>query len=433
MALGGGTWTAQDKILPGSYINFVAKAATVGIHSRGIAAMGLTLNWGPDDAIFEVTAAEFKKNCRKYFGYATDADEMLNIREIFKGATKLIAYKLNTGGAKASNTFGTAKYKGTRGNDITIVIAANVDDATKFDVVTKLGNVTVDTQTVAAATALVNNDWVDFKTTATLAAATSVMTGGTNGTASGTSHQAFLDALESYSFNALGLDSTDETTLALYVAYVKRLRDTLGMSFQLVVYSNAADYEGVINVKNTVKDSGASAAALTYWTTGKEAGCSLSSSLTNATYDGEYTVSADFTQSQLEEAIMKGQFAFHKVGDEIHVLEDINSLVTYTETKNKYFSMNDVIRTLDDINTSIATLFATSYIGKIRNNNSGRVGLWADIVALHKDLEQLGAIEDFQSSDLTVEEGTDKDSVVVTEAVTVTQAMGKLYMTVTVQ
>ncbi|MFN1915589.1 hypothetical protein ACK2IE_21710 [Clostridioides difficile] len=35
----------------------------------------------------------------------------------------------------------------------------------------------------------------------------------------------------------------------------------------------------------------------------------------------------------LEEALKTGKFIFHKVGDEVHVLEDINTFVSFTDDK----------------------------------------------------------------------------------------------------
>lgn len=45
MALGGGTWQSQNKILPGAYINFISKdMAGSALSERGVAAAPLTLS-----------------------------------------------------------------------------------------------------------------------------------------------------------------------------------------------------------------------------------------------------------------------------------------------------------------------------------------------------------------------------------------------------
>lgn len=427
MALGGGTFVTQNKVLPGSYINFISLAtAAAALSDRGIAAMGLELNWGVDGEIFEVTNSDFQKNSMKIFGYAYTADELKGLRDLFRNVKTLYAYKLTSAGAKAANTFATAKYCGTRGNDLKISISANVDVPAKFDVKTYLGALLVDTQTVASAAGLVDNDFVTFKAGAVLAVTASTpLTGGTNGAVDGTAHQAFLDKAESYSFNAIGYVGTDDTTKALYVAYAKRLRDELGIKFQVVVFGKAADHIGVVNVKNSVD--------LVYWVTGIIAACEVNKSNLNKKYDGEFAVSADYTQAQLEAAIKAGEFTLHKVGSDIRVLADINSLVTTTDSQGDIFKENQTIRVIDQIANDIAVLFNTKYLGQIPNDASGRISLWTDIVKQHQELQNIRAIENFKDADVTISQGDAKKSVVVGDAVTVVNAMGQLYMTTIVQ
>lgn len=63
---------------------------------------------------------------------------------------------------------------------------------------------------------------------------------------------------------------------------------------------------------------------------------------------------------------------------------------------------------------------------------SGRTSLWSDLVKIRTQLQELGAIEGFTDSDVTVAQGDSKKAVVITSAITVVNAMGKLYETVTV-
>ena len=185
-------------------------------------------------------------------------------------------------------------------------------------------------------------------------------------------------------------------------------------------------------MKNKVTDSGANEASLVYWVTGAECACAVNSSVTNKTYDGEFTVFADYTQSDLEKAIKNGEFTFHKVGNDINVLTDISSLTTLTEDKNELFQSNQTVRVCDQIGNDIAVLFNTKYIGKIPNDKSGRVSLWTDITKYMKELLILRAIEDFTDDDVTVSAGQTKKAVVVDAKITVVNAMEKLYMTVRV-
>ena len=105
MALGGGTFLTQNKVLPGAYINFVSAAkASAALSDRGYAAMGIGLDWGPENQIFEVTNGDFQKTSLKMFGYDYTADELKGLRDLFINLSTLYAYRLTSGGTKAENT-----------------------------------------------------------------------------------------------------------------------------------------------------------------------------------------------------------------------------------------------------------------------------------------------------------------------------------------
>ena len=433
MALGGGTFVAQNKVLPGAYINFVSLAsASATLSDRGVATMPLVLDWGVEGAVFEVTNADFQKNSMKIFGYPYDHEKMKGLRDLFRNINTLYAYRLNGGGTKASNNFAVAKFGGVRGNDLKIVIQKNVDDQSMFDVKTVMNTTVVDTQTVASAADLVANDFVTWKTAALAETAGIAFAGGTKGTVDGAAHQAYLDKIESYSFNALGVVTTEESIKGLYTAFVKRMRDEVGVKFQAVIYQKAADYEGVVNVKNKITDAGWDESALVYWVTGISAGCAVNKSNLNKVYDGEFTVDVNYTQAQLTKAIQAGEFALHKVGSDIRVLEDINSLVTTTDTKGDVFKDNQTIRFADQSANDIAVLFNTKYLGVVPNDAAGRISLWADVVKYFEQMQDIRAIENFSDKDVIVTMGNTKKAVVIDAAVETVNAMSKLYMTVTV-
>lgn len=432
MALGGGLFLTQNKVLPGHYMNFVSKArASANIKDRGFVGLPMCLNWGVDEKVFTVENAEFQKDSMKIFGYSYDADEMKNFRELFLNAQIVNFYRLNSG-EKASNTYGTAKYSGTRGNDIKLVIQTNVDEPTKFDVITYLGTVKVDAQLVTTASELKDNDYVVFKKDATLEATPGIaMTGGTNkADITGADHQTALAKLEAYSHNVLICTAVDETIMKLYAVYVERLRDEVGVKLQTVVHGLAGDYPGVINVKNTVSDEGAVGNELVYWVGGAEAACPINKTISNQTYDGEYTIEAEYTQTELEKAVLAGEFVFHKVGTEIRVLEDINSFVSFTEEMNKSFSKNQVIRVLDQYGNDIAAMFNDKYNGNMQNDEDGRISFWGDLDEYNKKMQKLRAVQNYNPEELIVEAGEEADSVVVHNTVQPTMAMAKCYMTV---
>lgn len=434
---GGGTFATQNKVLPGAYINFISAAqASVAMSDRGIVAMPFVMDWGVEHEVIKVERADFEKNSKKIFGYDYTHDQVQAIREIFKNARILYFYRLNTGAEKASNLYARAKYGGTRGNALQTVIRKNVDDETKFDVITVLDSISVDSQSVSTAEELKENDFVSWISGVELSeTAGTPLTGGTDGTGrTGEAYQGFLDKISAYPFHALGCNTDDEAVINLFIAFTKRMRDEVGAKFQTVVYrAKKADYEGIISVENKPKDVKPDVFgefSLVYWVTGAAAGCVVNKSNTNKIYDGEYSIDTEYSQTALEEAVKSGKFLFHQVGDEVRVLTDINSLVSVTEEKGADFKSNQTIRVLDQIGNDIAALFKDRYLGKVQNDAAGRLSLWGDIVEYYKQLQRLRAIELFDSEDVTCELGADKKSVLVTSVVTPVNCMEKLYMNV---
>jgi hypothetical protein len=353
MALGGGVFVTQNKILPGAYINFVnASNATATIGERGVVAIPYALGKSAG-TIVEITRAEFVKDALTVLGIEYNSDTAKPLREIFAHATKCIIYDLGAGD--------TAK---------------TASDA--------------------------------------------------------------IAALEPYDFNVLAVYTSTTTDINAYVTAVKTWRDA-GKKCQVVLYGGTEgettkyNHEGVINVVSTVTDEGATGHELVAWVAGAEAGCAINASCTNMIYDGEYTVKCDKTQSQLEQCMENGQLVFHLVYGDVRLLEDINSLTETTVDKGEDFKMNQTIRVIDQVANDIAKLFNTKYLGKIPNNASGRVSLWGDIVAHHRELETIQAIENFDSNLVTVEQGNSKRAVVVNDVIQVVNAMSQLYMTIVIQ
>lgn len=348
--LGGGVFVTKNKVLPGSYINFVnASTASSAVGERGVVAIALPLNKSAGEVI-ELTHADFVKDSETILGKKYDSADVIALREIFLHANKVYIYDLGTDG--------------------------EVADA--------------------------------------------------------------VDALEPYDFNILCAYTNVANDVTAYVTAVKTWRDTLGKKCQVVVYNQTKpDHEGVINVVSNVATDDEHASVVDYalvaWVAGAEAGCKINESCTNMLYDGEYTVVVDKTQEDLEKCITDGQIAFHLVYGEVRLLEDVNSLTVITEDKSEDFKANQTIRVIDQIANDIAKLFNTKYLGKIQNNASGRVSLWGDIVKHHRELESLGAIENFDATLVTVEQGNTKKSVVVNDVITVVNSMAQLYMTVVVQ
>ena len=429
MALGGGIFVTQNKKLPGAYINFTSAArATASLSDRGIGAMPLVLDWGAEGVV-KVDHAAFMQNSRKYTGYEYTHEKNKGLRDFFKHAQTLFVYRLNKG-VKASNSYATAKYAGVRGNDLKIVITANADNESMYDVMTYLDTRVVDTQTVASTAELENNEFVDFVTSTPLAlTASTPLSGGTNGSeVTGQDWQDALNALDRFTYNVLGVVSTDATVKELCIAYTKRMREEVGVKIQCVVYKKSdADHEGIISVENKATD--AAEESMVYWATGAAAGCKVNQSLDNKVYDGEFVVDVDYTQAQLTDGIDEGKFMFHLVGDDVRVLVDINTHTTVTSAKNEDFKNNQVIRVLDQIGNDGAAVFNERFLGIEPNDNAGRIALGTEYKKLLKELQRMRAIENFTDEDITVSAGEEKGVVVVDMAVQPTIAMRKLYMT----
>lgn len=427
MALGGGTYTVQNKVLGGAYFQFVSvPKATATIADRGVASIALDLNWGDGDDIITIEAREFLRDSLNILGYSYSADELRSLRELFLHAQTVHLYRLNGKGAKATSDIGTAKYNGTRGNDLKVVISKNVDDPTYFTVATYLDVTEVESQTVKSASELQDNDFIVFNKGASLEENAGILfTGGANSVSGAEDHQAFLNKIENYpDTNSIGYMGTDETLKNLYVSFTQRMRDEVGVRVQCVVHNKSADSMGVVNVKNS--------ADLVPWALGVIAGTACNKSATNLTYDGELTINTNYTQRQLENSLKAGEWVLHRVGDKVKVLEDINSLTTITDEIGEVFQDNQTVRIIDTIADACATVFCNKYLGKVPNDANGRISLWSDIVKIHQQLNDIRALENFDPESVTVEQGESKKSVLVNSAITVVNTMVRLYMKTTI-
>ena len=434
----GGIFTTENKVLPGAYINFVSKTRALGnIGERGIVAMPWYGSFGKSGEIIEISAEDFQKNCDKILGFNYSADEMLPLREVFLGASVVKLYRMGTG-KKASATSGdltiTALYDGVRGNQITIVVSAEVD-SDNFTVETFVDGVLKHSQSAENIQDLADNDFVSFSGQGKLVQnAGIVLSGGENPISAGQDYSEFLSAIESEDFTVVIYPGSDETTKKLFAQFTKRLRDEEGYKVTCVLRNYEADFEGVINVVNSCRAEGAvDENGLVYWVGGMTAGTQVNESLTNMLYNGELQIYADYKKSQLKEAIQQGKFVFYKDKDCFRVLKDINSFTSISSDKNKDFQNNQIIRVLDAVANDTAKIFNSYYLGKCQNNELGRDIFKTELVNYHQKLMALGAIEGFLAEDITVAQGEEKGDVIVKEYIEPVGAMDKIYMTCIVE
>ncbi len=435
--MAGGTWNKQNKVRPGVYINVAAEQETNTIGDRGVLTMPLPLSWGAENTLIKLTAGE---DTFSVLGY--DAEKILLLREAFKRAQTILLYRVNSGGVKAAATIGTltatAKYAGVRGNDIKIAVAVNVDNQSKYDVTTYVGEKEYETQTISVLGDLISNNFVVFSGTgAPTASAGTALAAGTDGTAVAANYTAYLELAAASDFDAMAVPVSDDAIKALVVAFAKSMREDEGKKIQVVLANDpSADYEGVISVKNGVILSDGtelSAAQATAWVGGATARAGVAESLTYTEYDDAVSVGTVYTNSEIEAALKAGEFLFSETYGRIVVEKDINTLVTYGDTKSYALSKNRALRAIDGFCNDLQEACALYYIGKVGNDADGRNTIKAYAIKLATAYQDEGALQNFDSeSDITVSTGTEIDAVVLTVALQPVDSVEKIYTTITV-
>lgn len=444
--MAGGTWTSQNKVQPGVYINTKSQGnLSVSVGDKGIVAIARPLSWGASGKVQEIVPGE---DMRPYIGYDITNANALFLREMMKGSdttpgpVKILLYRLNgSGGAKASGVIGgltiSARCEGVRGNDIAIIIQEDPDEEGRFDVTTVLDGIVADEQSASGIAELSANAWVEFSGTGDLTeTAGTKLTGGTDPTVTSASYADFLQALEPYRFDILIYDGEDGTVRQAVASFVKRISESVGFKCQAVM-ANAEDCnsEWVISVNNGVKLSDGmvlSAKEATWWLGGAEAGALYNDSLTYAQYPDAVEAYPKQTDAEVSEAIRVGAIVFIDIFDTVRVCTDINTLTSFTTDKGQEYSKNRVMRTLNQFCNDVYRQFSLYYIGKVDNNETGRGLLKGWIVGYLNEMQANNGIQNFEVDDVTVSAGNSADSVIVTVALQPVDSIEKIYITVTV-
>ena len=441
--MAGGTFKSQNKIRPGAYINFKGVAKPLSsLGTRGVVTMPVAMSWGAEVTELLSTDLIDGKSLPK-IGYTAFDEQSQIFREALKHAYKAIIYRLDTGGTKASATLtpltATAKYAGIVGNEIAVSVVANGD---KFDVITLFRGIERDRQTVTTVEELVPNDYVVFSGTGNLVANAGVtLTGGENGTVNEATYATYLNVIKAYKWNTMGIPQNVPAVNPNIITFITNMRENLGKKVQAVLYNADADYEGIITVNQGYKTTDETVSPTTFvaYVAGLTAGSDVGVSNTYHVIDGAVSIVypegvTPYGEEEIEEALKAGKMVLSTRQDGAIVIEqDINTLHTFTPDKGYAFSKNRVIRTLDEINNSIALLFERSYIGKVDNDDDGRNIFKSDVINYLNMLQSISAIKNFDSAtDIQVYAGEAIDAVVVDLAIQPVDSMEKLYMTVTV-
>lgn len=445
--MAGGTWLSQNKILPGVYINTKSKGnLAISVGPKGIVAICKPLSFGPTGVVSEYIPGD---DPTAIIGNNLLSDEALFLREMCKGSdttpapSKILIYRPEgTSGVAATATVGaltaTAKYIGARGNDITLVIVADPDNAGYYNIITTVDGDVVDDQYVNDLDDLIANAWVTFTGTGTTITATAgtALTGGVDPTVSATDYAAFMTAIEPYTFDIVCYDGGNATIAAAHAAFAKRLSETTGRKCQAVVSNDSgANSEWAINVVNGVNladGTAITAAQATWWLAGAEAGAPYNKSLTYAQYPGAVSANPKKTTAEIEAAVTGGNIVFIDEFETVKVCTDINTLTTFTADKGQEYSKNRVMRVLMQVCNDIYKQFSLYFIGKVDNNDTGRSLMKGWIVGYLNEMQANNGIQNFTSDDVTVEQGNAIDSVLVTIAIQPVDSIEKIYITVTV-
>lgn len=420
--------------LTGATINvYSEKTLAIEAGARGTAAIALPLDWYEEGALitFNADDSAFSK-----LGYMLD--DLLELREMMKRASKALIYPLCGGGARASAALGenltvTAAKQGARGNAISVVVAKS---GNLWQIKTFVGGSVADTQLVANAAAFKANAFVALSGEGTLAAATVTLSGGSDGAVADTAYDAFLEALKTEEFQTIAYTGDNVAIKQKLVDYVKHQRDDEDKFIQACVGNFPADCEGVISFANgvvLVDGTRIDANMASAWAAGATAAAAVNESLTYDSYDGADNVTEKLTRSQQLVYKNQGLGCFIFNNGRAKVESDINTLVTYTVQKQKDFAKNRVLRVIDGVCGDIKAVFDASFAGAEHNNASGRNRFKASICDYMTALQNQNALEDFVADDVTVAAGADKDTVVVSLRIKPVDSMEKANITVRVR
>lgn len=455
MAAGGVFTPGVSMERPGVYTNIrsAKKYNSSDNAQSGIAVIPFfNHSYGMNKKMIEVTK-DTVNTIVPLLGYdITDSNENITmIREALKGCTTVKVYIAHADGKKAEGTGGgfkcTAKYVGSRGNDIKYAVVANTDGTFTVNVYldATLKCAYEGIKTIADVCAI-DCDYVDFavvdgeasSSNAPTAIAGVTLDGGIDGKTTNGDVSKFLDSLDYTAFDTvlLPLDASnedaDETVIKVFDSKIKYLRNNIGKTIQGVVIRYAGDFEGLINVTNApIVDDKTSIIAAAAFVAGISAGAGYTKTNTNREYEGATGFDEDnfLAHEDVIAALKKGEFVFTLSDDGTVVVEsDINSLVTFNGDKDKSYRKNRVIRTLNELSSRLKTAFAPGNYDCTEDDFDRADGVCGSILnALQDD----GAIKNVEDGDLIVDRGVSNgDEIYVTGSVQPVDSAEKIYITI---
>ncbi len=442
--MAGGTFDKLvGKVRPGTYIKFVStRHDTVGISERGTVIIPLLKhNYGPVGEYIELNCGSPDAAMAK-LGYSIyDKDEgrqMLLVREAFKKAAKVLLYRVSGGTAAKAESLpllAAAKYPGSRGNKLSFTVDENPVGG--FDVLVHLDGARVAEYTsLSTVEELAAQDcpYITFNGSGNLAAAAGVnLTGGTDNEAANADITKFLDSIEGVKFNTLCFPVTEAALQAAAKTKIKYMRESMGKGVQVVMPNTASgDYEGVINVTNAAVVSGEALtmAEACAWVAAATAAAKNTEANTNVAYEGAEALVGAKTHEEAVAALQNGEFFFSvSEAGAVVVEQDINTLSTFANGKDKTYRKNRVIRVFDTFAEALQLNFPPN---KYDNSPTGWDIMEGIGKTILKQFAEVGAIAavDYDNDFLVDRELSQGDETFFNVGLQPVDSAEKLYFTI---
>lgn len=204
-----------------------------------------------------------------------------------------------------------------------------------------------------------------------------------------------LKAAEALKFTYLVYpEATTEETTSI-ATWIKAQRTQKDNKVKAVVYKNAADSEGIINVTNEYFEVGSK----------KYTGQQYLSRIAGLICGTPATISCTFAplpevtgvefvdRESLDRRIDTGEFVVFNDGEKVKVARGVNSFVTTVQDKGKSFKKIKLVELMDMIHDDIKKTAEDNYLGKYANSYDNRCLLVTAINGYFTELEAASLAE----------------------------------------
>jgi len=421
----------EQKIRPGIYVRVTSEGGPPeAVVPQGVVATLLQASWGP---LNEVVTLENANSIISVYGSSGTLD---TVEEAFKGGCRrVLAYRLGSGGAKASIILKdtdatpadvvtiTAKYEGTRGNDFKVTVRDSLVNPTTerelliYEGITLRQTITfakgsTEPQDLVDAVTASDSPWITASKIADgngiLADVTrQALTGGTDPTVAGEDYSNGLSAIEALDWNVLAVDSEDAATHATVQTYIDRVRSegkrvlavigeptSVALATRLTNAAAFNDY-AIIYVANgfkyadgTIRQGYQAAARVA----GMVAAAEITDSLTHAVVRNATELVGALTNAEIEQAIQSGALVFTMSAQkQVHIEYGINTFVTPDADHDAGWKKIRRVKTRDNLIDRITAIW-DPLIGKVNNSPDGRATLIATAQGIINQMVAEGAL-----------------------------------------